>query len=298
MTIITTTPQETSVAQPRNFPGLTGRKPFMKYPGRKDRIITSLAALLPPGGRLIDAFCGSGAVSLGLDYPAYWLNDADGDLINLFAQVANRPTFIDECEHYFTDQRYRSERMFLNLRSIFRGRCAPDHELAAILLYLGRFGFNGLHRKSSRGRYNVAYGWPERFPDRTIYFPRRELLSFREFAKSATFTAHDFRDVLPQARRGDVVYCDPPYVPLSETSNFTAYNGGSFGVADALDLNRLAMRLANRGICTLVSNSDTPVTRQLFSGARRVIEIAVQRNIAGKAENRGEVGELLLLYHP
>lgn len=269
------------------------RKPFIKYAGRKDQLVDQILSLLPPGDRLVEPFCGSGAVSLAADYPSYWLNDANADLINLYQHTANKPDFIDQCEAYFSPK-YHSRQAYMNLRSIFRARTSTKDDLAAIMLYLGRFCFNGLQRFNAAGRYNTSYGNPDQIPG----FPRAAMESFRDFARQAIFTALDFRTVMRQVRPGDVLYCDPPYVPLKPTSNFVGYASGGFGLNEARALNSLAVRLRTAGHTVVISNSDTPVTLDAFKGASKVIPVTVRRSIAGDATKRGRVGELLLVYSP
>jgi DNA adenine methylase len=100
---------------------------------------------------------------------------------------------------------------------------------------------------------------------------------------------------MQRARRGDVVYCDPPYTPLSETANFTDYSAGGFGVEDQKMLAELAEQLARRGIPVVISNHDTPFIRELYANAR-IEALQVQRYISQDILNRRKAAEVLAIF--
>ena len=97
------------------------------------------------------------------------------------------------------------------------------------------------------------------------------------------------------AQPGDVIYCDPPYVPLSETANFTSYSAGTFGVAKQQELARQAVACAARGIPVVISNHDTEFVRAEYAGAR-LVAFDVQRYISCDGNNRGKAAELLAIF--
>ena len=101
---------------------------------------------------------------------------------------------------------------------------------------------------------------------------------------------------MAQAGPGDVVYCDPPYVPLSATANFTSYSAGGFDAAAQMRLARSAETLAARGVRVVVSNHDLPLTRALYAGAHTIETLRVRRTISRDGAGRGLVAELLAIY--
>ncbi|GMA63209.1 hypothetical protein GCM10025859_36490 [Alicyclobacillus fastidiosus] len=103
--------------------------------------------------------------------------------------------------------------------------------------------------------------------------------------------------MMREAEPGDVIYCDPPYIPLSRTSNFTSYQAGGFSAESQIRLARVARDLASRGVFILISNHDTPLTREVYQGAS-FVEFEVQRNISRDGGNRGRAKELLAIYRP
>lgn len=264
-------------------------KPFIKWAGGKYRLVPRIQALLPAGQRLVEPFVGSGAVWLNTSYPEALLADANRDLIMLYQTLQQHGTsFIDYCRQLFVSENNDAERYYV-LRDRFN--CSQDPwEKSALFLYLNRHGYNGLCRYNAGGRFNVPFG-------RYLhpYFPQEEMSYFHEKSQSAQFLHADFRSILGTLTLGDVVYCDPPYAPLSMTANFTDYAAGGFGQEDQDDLARLAKELGNRGISVLISNHATDYIRRAYRGARFEF-FSVQRFISRDVQNRKPAEELLALF--
>jgi DNA adenine methylase len=155
---------------------------------------------------------------------------------------------------------------------------------------MNRHGYNGLCRYNLKGGYNVPFGRYKK-----PYYPEKELWNFAEKSQKATFTNHCFRKTFESTKRGDVIYCDPPYAPLSPTASFTSYSGQGFKLKDQEELALLAERASADNIPVLISNHDLELTRRLYQGAQ-LTEIQVKRTISQKAGKRLKVGELLALY--
>lgn len=264
-------------------------RPFLKWAGGKYRLVERIQAKLPPGKRLLEPFAGSCALSLNTDYEAYWLNDINLDLINLYQTIQREGReFIEYCRTFFADSNNNSER-FYELRKEFNSTSDPRLK-AALFIYLNRHGYNGLCRYNSGGEFNVPFG---RY--RKPYFPEKELLYFQEKFKKAQFSAVDFEAMMLQAKPGDVIYCDPPYVPLNETSNFTAYSSGGFDQAAQIRLARVASRLAKQGIQTVISNHYNEFIIATYREAR-IERFPVQRFISCDGDHRDSVEEVLAIF--
>jgi DNA adenine methylase len=162
---------------------------------------------------------------------------------------------------------------------------------SVIFVYLNRHGFNGLCRYNSKGRFNVPFGKYD-----NPGFPMAEIHAFAEAAKRIEFVHRDFVSTMSEAREGDVIYCDPPYVPLSVTSNFTSYSSGAFGFAEQKALAEKARECAARGIPVVISNHNTADSRALYQGSE-IHTFEVQRFISSKASTRGNAPELLAIFH-
>lgn len=266
-------------------------KPFLKWAGGKTRIVDRIRAALPPGRRLVEPFVGSATVFLHTDYPTALLADRNADLIRVYQQLRrDGDGFIARCAAYFTPENNTPQRYY-HWRAVFNATTDPA-ERAALFVYLNRHGFNGLSRVNAAGQWNVPFG---RYAAPRL--PAAAMAAFAAKAARALIVPGDFRTVLASAQRGDVVYCDPPYVPLSETARFTGYTAGGFSGEDQRELAAWARRLAARGLPVLISNHDTPWTRELYGDAA-LTSFAVRRSIAAHGARRGPVPELLALFAP
>ncbi|ABZ84285.1 DNA adenine methylase [Heliomicrobium modesticaldum Ice1] len=265
------------------------QRPFLKWAGNKYRIIHRIRAVLPAGNRLIEPFVGSAAVFLNTSFKENLLADCNGDLIRLYQTVkTGGEDFIAYCRSFFTEENNRPERYYA-LREIFN--TTDDGDLkSALFIYLNRHSYNGLCRYNASGKFNAPAGRYKK-----PYFPERELRFFMAKARDAVFLCQDFTQTMGEARPGDVVYCDPPYVPLSRTSNFTGYSAGGFGEAEQWKLAELARQLADRGVSVLISNHDTDFTQKAYDAAR-IERFPVQRFVSCDGANRGKAGELLALF--
>lgn len=264
-------------------------RPPLKWVGSKYRILNEIIKRLPKGNRLIEPFAGSAVVSLNADYPEYIINDLNEDLINFYTTIQNNvDDFIEYSKKLFSDNR-NQENAFYLLRDIFNH--TSDNVLkASIFLYINKHGYNGLCRYNASGGLNVPFG---RYT--APYFPEKEIRLFSEKLANATFASSDFKVVLKNAKKGDVVYCDPPYVPLSTTSNFTAYSAGGFGQEQQERLAELSLKLSLKGIPVIISNHYTPMTKILYKDARKY-KVDVRRLISCDGKNRNIVKEVIAVY--
>lgn len=263
---------------------------FLKWAGGKYSLIEPIKHQLPSGKKLIEPFVGAGSVFLNTDYDSYLLNDINQDLITLYQFVKRRPkTFIKDARRFFTPRHNQSDAYYA-LRQEFNLSTDPYYR-SLLFLYMNRHGYNGLCRYNSKGIFNVPFG-----DYRKPYFPEAELEFFAQKAKRAKFICGSFEQVFRRARKGDVIYCDPPYAPLVQASNFTSYASGGFGLDDQGSLARHALRAAcKRDIPVLISNHDTVLTRALYQQAT-LSELSVARSISQKGDGRKPVKELLALY--
>lgn len=265
---------------------------FLKWAGGKYSLIEQIHARLPEGKKLVEPFVGAGSVFLNSDYESYLLNDVNPDLIRLYKYVKSRPkTLVKDARTLFNAKNNDKVRYY-GLRQEFNSTDDPYYR-ALLFIYLNRHGYNGLCRYNLKGGFNVPFG------DYTKpYFPEDEIFAFSEKAKKAKFVCEDYKKTFSRARAGAVIYCDPPYAPLSLTANFTSYSVGGFDPNEQAKLALLAERTAfKRNIPVLVSNHDTELTRKLYDNAEQSF-VRVGRNISQKAENRKKVGEIFAYYAP
>lgn len=267
--------------------------PFLKWPGSKRWVIDEIRAQLPAGRRLVEPFIGSAAVASALDYDAYLLADSNPDLINLYTYLADGGTdFIDACATYFTPE-YNEADAYYEMRADFNAE-TDSYNRAVWMVYLNRHCFNGLWRMNQSGKFNSPFGRYKR-----PYFPKKEMEDFYTFLieKKPTLRCQTFQETFAQLQSGDVVYADPPYVPLSKTASFTAYGSAGFGPSEQAELVALSERAKNAGIPVVISNADTPATRDLYSGGT-IYSFDAPRRIAAKGKSRGNAREVLATYAP
>ena len=268
---------------------IISNRPFLKWAGNKYRIIDRVRNALPDGKRLIEPFAGSCAVFLNTDYEQYLINDNNPDLIHLFLILKqDGAAFIKKCRYYFSP-RFNTEEQYYKLREKFNNT-NDRYKRAVLFVYLNRHGYNGLCRYNLKGGYNVPFG---RY--KSPYFPASEMLTFHLKAQKAEFVLSSFEQIIQTAKKGDVIYCDPPYVPLSASANFTSYSKGGFNLEKQQQLADLAKSTAEKGIPMLISNHNTSFTRSAYNQAV-ISKFHVQRFISCNGEKRGMAGELLALF--
>lgn len=264
-------------------------KPFLKWAGGKFKIIQRILAELPNGKRFIEPFVGSGAVFLNTQYSEFLLADRNADLINLFLSVQQHGTeFANYAATLFTTENNR-ESTYYELRDEFNNTKDVIRK-SALFIYLNRHCFNGLYRCNAQGKFNVPFG---RYSH--PLFPYQEILTFHKKSQGAQLLYQDFLATMDRAVKGDVVYCDPPYAPLSATANFSDYTSEGFGQKQQEALAIKAQELRERGVKVVISNHDTLFTREIYKPAR-IVSFDVQRFISSKAKERNKAAELVACY--
>jgi len=264
-------------------------RPFLKWAGNKFGCLQHILPELTKAKRLIEPFTGSAAIFLNADFPNYLLAEANQDLIYLFLHVQQEgASFIEYCQGYFSKETNTSP-YYYELRDEFNQTVDP-RKRAALFLYLNRHGYNGLCRYNQGGGYNVPFG-------RYIkpYFPLKEMQFFHKRSAKATFVYSDFCKTFELAKKGDLIYCDPPYAPLKQVSNFSTYTDKKFNLEDQIKLADLARDAARHGVTVVISNHDTEFTREQYHQAE-IKSFQVKRLINCVAENRAPAQELVAIF--
>jgi DNA adenine methylase len=302
---------------------LKAAAPILKWAGGKRQLLPALRAHYPSSfGAYYEPFVGSAAVFFDLAARGCLadrdvvLADVNGDLVGFYRTVRTRVGetiavlrglaqghAIDPAAHY-----YRVRDHFNRARRGLRERHDRwwdhyDPELAAMLLYLNRTGYNGLFRLNGGGDFNVPVG---RYARPTICDEPRLMTAARCLGeRRLRLVCEPFADVLAGARRGDFVYLDPPYAPVSATATFTRYTAGGFSSADQRALQAVVVILAERGCHVLLSNSTAAEIAALYDSNDEVrraglqaIRVPARRAINSNADRRGDVLEYLVTNVP
>ena len=264
---------------------------FLKWAGGKYPLLDDIKRHLPQGECLIEPFVGAGSVFLNTDFSRYILADINSDLISLYNIVKTRTDeYVQASRELFMPETNQAE-VYYQFRAEFN-TCQDQFRRAVLFLYLNRFGYNGLCRYNLRGEFNVPFGRYKK-----PYFPEAELYHFAEKAQNAEFHCLSYEECMDRADTNSVVYCDPPYAPLSATANFTAYHTNSFSPKEQAHLAEMAEKLVSKQIPVLISNHDTPDTREWYRAAKH-FQVKVRRSISSNGGTRKKVNELLALYKP
>lgn len=264
--------------------------PFLKWAGGKRKLVEVISKSLAGGDRLVEPFVGSGAVFMGTDYKKYLLCDTNADLIGLFNNLKNNTEkLLAETEILFSGK-FKTEEAFYELRERFNTLEAEDIRKSALFVYLNKHAFNGLCRYNNKGYFNVPFG---KYTNPQL--PIKEMLLFAKKAQIAEFKCLDFKETFKLVKKGDVVYADPPYVPISATSSFTTYAKENFKLEAQNALADEANKAKANGIRVVISNSDQSITREMYKNSE-IESIDVMRSISSKGSTRGKVKELIAIF--
>jgi DNA adenine methylase len=272
-------------------------KPILKWAGGKAKLLPELLRRTPSTiGTYAEPFAGGAALffALASESPRRFrhavLNDANPDLAALYRAVRDDVEgLVAELE--VEDYANTAER-FAEIRADHPGEAWSDVQRGARMLYLNRTCFNGLWRTNGQGRFNVPFG---RYANPRICDPEGLRAASRALA-GVEILCGDFFHVTRTLVPGDFAYCDPPYVPLTNTANFAAYVKGGFGPTAQESLARELRRLQHVRVRALLSNADTPVTRDLYEGLR-VEGVSAARAISCTGD-RTRAAELLVTTFP
>lgn len=268
-------------------------KSFLKWAGGKSRLMPELSKYFPEGEhRFIEPFFGSGVVGLNVPYKNVIANDVNKDLVHIWRRIQKDfDNFFVECRKLFC-QKNNTKTAYLRLRDEFNTSTDMDRR-SVLFVYLNRHCFNGLCRYNSSGGFNVPFGDYE-----NPYFPCDELVYCSKRIVNFEFHEQDFRTLMNWAGKGDVVYCDPPYFPLSDTSNFTSYEAGGFGLKEQLDLAQLAFEASERGATVIISNHYNWYSKELYGKIYRakLKTIDVSRTISANSDSRKPTKEVIAVF--
>ena len=268
---------------------VTGRPmtPVLKWAGGKGQLLDIIRARMPGNYRnYYEPFVGGGAVFFNLAPKRAFVNDTNEQLMNLYRQLKAAPAAIIEIIDTL-DAAPCDKPLYLDIRKRYNLKIARrelDAECAALMIWTNKRCFNGLYRVNSKGLFNVPYN---NSGEHIHSIDRENVLSIGKFLQSAdiSFSCADFETACRGVSDGDFVYFDSPYVPVSETANFTSYTKDGFTWQDHERLAALFRRLDTVGAKLMLSNHDTPFVRRLYDGFS-IQSIPVKRLINRDAKKR------------
>jgi DNA adenine methylase len=260
-------------------------RPFLKWVGGKTQLLPNLLEMIPKyTGRYHEPFVGGGALFFEHAPKDAIISDLNQELIDCYAAIRDEPAAVIRAlkKHKYEKEHY----YIIRSQSPFRMSTARR---AARMIYLNRAGFNGLYRVNSKGEFNVPFG---RHANPMIC-DEENLTACSAALHGVDIRCEPFESVLSNAESGDFVYFDPPYIPISDTAFFTAYEKSGFGMENQARLADVFDTLAARGVFALLSNADVPWIRDRFKG-HRVHSVLANRSVNSKGHKRGPVGEVIV----
>ncbi len=263
----------------------------MKWVGGKTRLLPEIAARMPRSyGRYFEPFCGGAALFFSMAPRTAVIADRNADLVATYRAVAIDVEGV--IRRLAIHREAHGEKHYYATRARWNDAHVVWSPLdrAAAFIYLNRTCYNGLWRVNRSGGYNVPMG---RYKNPPICDAEGLRAASRALAR-ATILCADYRAAVADARAGDLVYFDPPYDPVTTTSNFVSYTADAFSRDDQATLATTAHELADRGVAVVLSNSDTPFIRSLYRGLR-IDRVRCARAINSVAEKRGEVDEVIVM---
>ena len=276
-------------------------RPFIKWVGGKTQLLPRLLEQFPKTIKTYyEPFLGGGSVFWALAAEGRFeraiLNDWNAELINAYRVIRDEPeNLIEQLKIYAESYRKDPKGTFESVRAWY-----PPHtdiiaaSRAARTIFLNKTCFNGLYRVNKKGGFNSPFG---KYENPTICDEENIRACSAGLAKAGSLHVGDFASVLDDAGPGDLVYFDPPYVPVSATSDFTSYTSSGFNLRDQERLAAMFSELSERGVSVVLSNSDTQVVRDLYAGFE-VHSVDARRAINSKGAKRGPVKEVIVVSRP
>ena len=267
--------------------------PFLKWVGGKRQIMPEVVERLPDNMKkykYIEPFIGGGAVLLHLQPKKAIINDFNSELVNVYRVIKNNlEDLIIDLHKHNNEPDY-----FYKIRGIDRKdefKNLAEVERASRIIYLNKTCFNGLYRVNNSGEFNSPFG-KYKNPN-IVNEPTLRAVSHYLNTNDIQIQNTDYEDVLQQADKNSFVYLDPPYYPVSESSNFTGYVQGGWNVADHTRLREVCDKLDKKGVKFLQSNSSADFIKEKYE-QYNIHTIKANRSINSDGEKRGEVEEVLI----
>lgn len=267
-------------------------QPFLKWAGGKRQLLQELRKYIPKKYNFYyEPFIGAGSVLFDLQPKKAVINDINMELVNVYNVVKHDvERLIEDLQKHENNKDY-----FYAIRDLDRQPLYKDLspiERASRVIYLNKTCFNGLFRVNGQGQFNVPFG-KYKNPQIINEIVIRAVHNYLH-TNDVTILNQDFEMVVKMATKGDFLYFDPPYDPVSDTSSFTGYHIDRFNKNDQIRLRDTFVELDKRGCKVLLSNSATHFIKDIYSDFHIEI-VSAARNINAVASKRGKIEEVLVM---
>jgi DNA adenine methylase len=273
-------------------------KPFIKYVGGKGQLLLEIIPRIPKNiNTYYEPFLGGGAVFFNLKPKNAILSDVNVELIRTYHAVrdnykqlfALEKAFKDAYGDLITEESFKILRDIYNDKIVSKVRYPILLQKAYLFIYLNKTCFNGLHRVNKKGEFNVPFN--HNFY--TTVLDSSNLYSCNQALQGKYVSFQDFRSILNCPEEGDFVFLDPPYMPISATSDFTNYTSSGFTYNDLLDLKKFCAILDGKKVKFMLCNSDCQLVHELFEDYK-VELVKAKRSINSDGGKRGKINEVLI----
>jgi DNA adenine methylase len=273
------------------------QKPIVSWAGGKSRLVPTLMQHLPAGGfrSYVEPFAGGAALYFALaPRQGAILGDLNVDLMELYGALAHDvEAVIRSFVAHVADHERDAERHFYLMRDLFNDENVEMgiHERAALLLYLNRAAYNGLHRVNRAGKFNTPIGRDSNGGPKRVAVDPDRLRAAAALLSAARLVAGDYRSTIAMAQPGDLTFVDCPY-----DATFTSYTRDGFDLDDQANLEINAKKLAQRGVHVMLTHPDTATVRELYRDPAvwRISEVTASRSIAADGQKRSRAKELII----
>jgi DNA adenine methylase len=267
--------------------------PFLKWVGGKRQLMPEIRKMLPRGVAnrpYYEPFIGGGALFFDLQPKRAIINDYNEELINVYTVIRDNPNELIEdlrkhentAEYFYEIRAVDRQPLFAHLSKIQR---------ASRIIYLNKTCYNGLYRVNNAGEFNSPFG-KYKNPN-IVNEPVIKAVSKYLNSPQIQISNGDYELILRDVPINSFVYLDPPYHPISESSNFTGYVQGGWNDGDQLRLRDVCNRLNDNGIKFLLSNSASDFIRDIYSGYN-IHVVQANRAVNSNSSKRGQVDEFLI----
>ena len=262
-------------------------RPFVQWAGGKKQLLDRLEARMPATyGRYYEPFIGGGALLLDLQPERAVINDTNEQLLNVYRQLRIDAEAVIAAVNELDAEPCDKER-YMATRDVYNAKIMAhelDLECAALMIWINKHCFYGLYRVNGKGLFNVSYNNNKKGGVSIDAVNLRNIGLYLR-TKDVEIRQGDFEIACIDAKPGDFVYFDSPYVPIDETANFTDYTKEGFSLEDHQRLAALYRRLSDQGVKVMLSNHDVPLVHELYSGFT-IDRVDVRRTINSDASKR------------
>ncbi|MFZ3383455.1 MAG: DNA adenine methylase [Candidatus Methanoperedens sp.] len=265
---------------------------FIKWAGGKTQLLNQFIDFFPKQfNKYFEPFLGSGAVFYYIknSHPdkEFFISDNNQELINCYEIIKYD---LEELLNLLKEHRSKHCKEYYYFQRGIDTNNLSKIEAVARFIYLNKTCFNGLYRVNSKGKFNVPIG---SYKNPSI-FQEKDLREAQKLLQSVTLKAMPFEEIINIAQQKDFVYFDPPYHPLSQTSNFTSYTSNSFSEKDQRRLADVYRELDKKGCQLMLSNSYSDFILELYNDYR-IEKVSAKRMINCNGNGRGAIAEAVIL---